>query len=145
ADNKGDFYRLYITGYSSLREAIRDAKELKKSGVISGYSRVHSGEPVSDAPPDETAVNEKEGKIYIIHISSNKNEENAAKNAARLREYGYEAFYKFEKDLSGSWYRVYIGEFKDEAEARKKGMELLDREIISYFKPFAIDRKKLSN
>ena len=51
----------------------------------------------------------------------------------------------WKRTFSGSWYRVYIGEFNNEAEARKKGMELLDRGLISYFKPIAIDRKTLDN
>ena len=145
ADSKGKFYRLYITGYSSLRDAIKDAKALLESGVISGYSRVHSKNPVSDIRSEEKIKKETEGKVYLIHISSNKDETNAVENVARLKKYGYKAFYVLEKDLSESWYRVYIGGFKDEAEAREKGMELLDRGIISYFKPIAIDRKKLEN
>ncbi len=145
ADSKGDFYRLYITGYSSLREAIKDAKALLESGIISDYSRVHSKYPVSDLSSEESAEKEEKGKIYFIHISSNKDEANAAENVARLKEYGYKAFYVLEKEPSASWYRVYIGEFKDEAEAREKGMELLDQGLISYFKPIAVDRKNLDN
>lgn len=140
--SKGEFYRLYITGYNSLREAIKDAKALVESGVISSYSRVHSKKPVLSIPSEAV---DKEGKIYFIHVSSNKDETNASENVARLKEYGYKAFYVLEKDLSVSWYRVYIGEFKDEADAKKKGMELLDRGLISYFKPLAIDRKKLDS
>ncbi|MGD9162290.1 MAG: SPOR domain-containing protein [Desulfobacteraceae bacterium] len=140
AGSKGDFYRLYITGYSTLHEAIEDAKALVKSGVISGYSRVHSKGPISG-----TSSKEKKGKTYFLHISSNKDKANAAEYVAKLKEYGYKAFYVLEKDRSVSWYRVYIGEFKNEAEARKKGTELLDKGIISYFKPLVIDRKKLNN
>lgn len=144
ADGKGLFYRLYITGYSSLHEAIKDAKELLESGVISGYSRVHSSAPVPETTAEEPAA-DQDGKTYFIHISSNKDEKNAAENVARLKEHGYKAFYVFEKEPAGSWYRVYIGEFKNEAEARKKGMELLDRGLISYFKPIVIDKNNLTN
>ncbi len=145
ADSKGDFYRLYITGYPSLREAINDAKELKRSGIISNYSRVHSNFSDSNDLLDESSERKKEEKIYFIHVSSNKDEANAVENVARLKKSGYKAFYVLEKDLSSSWYRVYIGEFNNEAEARKKGMELLDQGLISYFKPIAVDRKTLDN
>ena len=144
-DNKGEYYRLYITGYSSLREAVKDAKALVKLGVISSYSRVHSRKPFPDDPFEAEGI-EKEGKTYFLHISSNKDETNAAENVANLKKHGYKAFYVLEKDNSVSWYRVYIGEFKDEAEARKKGKELFGRGLISsYFKPIVIDRKKLDN
>ena len=62
ADSKGDFYRLYITGYPSLREAINDAKELKKSGIISNYSRVHSNFSDSNDLLDESSERKKEEK-----------------------------------------------------------------------------------
>ena len=140
--NKGDFFRIYITGYASLGEAIKDAKELLNSSIITGYSRIIGKGSVSVIP--QKTVDKKE-KVYFIHISSNKDETNAVKNVASLKKSGYKAFYVLEKDAADSWYRVYIGEFKDETEARKKGMELLDKKLIEYFKPLAIDRKKLDN
>ena len=142
ADGMGMFYRLYITGYSSLGEAIKDAKKLVESGVISSYSRVHSREPLSDIPSEPV---KKEGKTYFIHVGDNKDEANAAENVAKLKEQGYKAIYILEKDTYDSWYRVYVGEFKDEDEARKKGMELLEKGLISYFKPVEIDSNKLGN
>ena len=145
AGTKGNFFRLYITGYSSLHEAIKDAKILVESGIISDYSRIHSKEPFSTVPPEKKGEEGKGDNSYFIHISSNKDEANAVENVTRLKEYGYKAFYALEKDSSGTWYRVYIGGFKDEAEARKKGMELLDSGLITYFKPIVIDRKKLNN
>lgn len=144
ADSKGEFYRLYITGYGSLRDAIKDAKQLVESGIISSYSRVLSKkpEPVSSSTSDAA---EGEDKIYVIHVSSNKDEKNAVENVARLKKYGYNAIYILEKDQSASWYRVYIGRFKDEVEAREKGRELLEQGLISYFKPLVIDKNKLNN
>lgn len=143
-DNKGKFYRLYITGYSSLREAIKDAEELVGSGVISSYSRVigKDTDPVSSTTSESADAGDK---IYLIHVSSNKDEKNAAENVARLKENGYKAIYILEKDQSTSWYRVYIGKFKNETEAREKGKELFERGLIKYFKPIAIDRKKLND
>ena len=145
ADSKGEFYRIYITGYSSLHEAIIDAKALKESGVIAGYSRIISKKSFPGGSSKKVSENEKEDKSFFLHISSNKDETNAEEAVARLKKAGYKAFYVYDKDPADSWYRVYIGEFKDEAEAREKGEELIKNGIITYFKPIIIDRKKLNN
>lgn len=144
-DGEGAFYRLYITGYKSLRDAIKDAKSLVASGVISGYSRVHSKGALTDLHESGKVEKESGGKVYFIHISSNKNKSNAEEAVARLKKLGYDAFYVLEKGPSETWYRVYIGKFRSEAEARDTGMELLDKGIISYFKPIVIDPGKLEN
>ncbi len=144
-DSEGVLYRLYITGYKSLKEAISDAKKLVESGVISGYSRVSVKGSLSNLPPEKKTEKVEKGEVYFIHISSNKDEATAAEAVAKLKNYGCKAFYVHETDLSENWYRVYIGKFKNEAEARNNGLELLEKGIISYFKPLAIDLKKLGN
>ena len=144
-DSKEVFYRLYITGYNSLGEAVKDAKKLLKKGVISGYSRVHSKDIPSNTLKKKAVKNKKPGKIYFIHVGSNKDEANAAETVDKLNKMGYKAIYLYETDPSGNWYKVYIGKFKDEAEARKKGMELYEKKIISYFKPIGMDSQNLEN
>ncbi len=136
-EDNGEFYRLYITGYPALRDAVKDAKDLVKSGVISGYSRVHD----EDIKPPEN--NDPEKKVYVIKISSNKEEVTAIDEVAALKKKGYDAFYILEEDSAETWYRVYIGDFTDEEAAREKGMELLDKGVIMYFKPMMISAKNI--
>ncbi len=144
----GDIYRIYITGYKTLGEAVKDAKTLVSSGVITGYARVHSEIPAVDIPPKkaDTAVTETDGRIYFIHTGSYKEEVNAQRAVASIKESGYKAFYVPEKEPAVTWFRVYIGDFRSEAQAREKGMELLEKGIITYFKPVAITpEEKVTN
>ncbi len=143
-ENGDTYYRLYITGYKSLREAIKDAKMLLKSGVISSYSRIHSQNITPGTRQTKQVEEENRGKIYVLHISSDKDETNAKETVARFRKSGYKAAYRHEMINSEGWYKVYIGEFKNEAEAREKGAELVKEGIISYFKPIAINPEKLN-
>jgi cell division septation protein DedD len=147
AEGLGDLYRIYITGYKTLGEAVKDAKTLVGSGVITGYARPHSKIPATDIPNKKAdgAVNETDGKIYFIHTGSYKEEVNAQRAVASLKESGYKAFYVPEKEPPVIWFRVYIGDFRSEAQAREKGMELLNKGIITYFKPVAITPEEKGN
>ena len=86
------------------------------------------GKPFATVPPGKT----------ILHISSFKEKENAEDELQRLGKHGYKTFLAPEQVLGESWLRVYIGDFKDEQEARKVGSELKRKGIISYFKPRTI-------
>ena len=143
-DHEETYYRLYITGYKSLRDAIKDAKMLLKSGVISGYARINRQNTTLGTRSSKQVDEENRGKIYTLHVSSDKEEANAKEAVARFKKLGYKAAYAHEMINSEGWYRVYIGEFKDEAEAREKGAELRKKGLISYFKPVAIDPEKLN-
>ncbi|MDM7919026.1 MAG: SPOR domain-containing protein, partial [Methanosarcina sp.] len=147
AEGLGDLYRIYITGYKTLGEAVKDAKTLVESGVITGYARVHKKIPVTIMPPEkaDAAENETGSSIYFIHTGSFKEEVNAQRVVASLKESGYKAFYVPEKEPSVTWFRVYIGDFRSEAQAREKGMELLEKGIITYFKPVAIMPQEKGN
>jgi cell division septation protein DedD len=147
AEGMGNIYRIYITGYKTLGEAVKDAKTLVGSGVITGYARPQSKIPAADISPKKTdvTVNETDGNIYFIHTGSYKEEVNAQRAVASLKESGYKAFYVPEKEPSVIWYRVYIGDFRSEAQAREKGMELLNKGIITYFKPVAITPEEKGN
>jgi hypothetical protein len=147
AGGMGDIFRIYITGYSTLGDAVRDAKALVESGVITGYARPNMKNPAADIPPQKTeaAANETGNSIYLLHTGSYKEEVNALRAVAMLKESGYKAIYVPEKDATVTWYRVYIGDFRSEAQAREKGMELLEKGIITYFKPVAITPEEKGN
>ena len=145
AGSKGAFYRLYITGYNSLTEAIGDARILLDSGVISGYSRVHRKTEPTNSPQRKIAPKTNKGNVYFIQLSSDKGEVSAAEDVDRLKNDGLNAFYVHETGLSDSWYTIYIGTYGDEAEAKEKGMELLNKGLITDFKTIAIELKKIDN
>jgi len=143
----GDIYRIYITGYKTLGEAVKDAKTLVESGVITGYARAQNKFSVVDISPEkvDAVQNETGSSIYFIHTGSFKEEVNAQRVVASLKGSGYKAFYVPETEPSVTWFRVYIGDFRSEAQAREKGMELLEKRIITYFKPVAIMPQEKGN
>gem|GEM_PF-1465392 len=146
-EGMGELYRIYITGYKTLGEAVRDAKTLVESGVIKGYARPQSKFSSADVPHQNGGAAETGtgGRIFFIHTGSYKEEVNARRAVESLKGSGYKAFLVPEKEPSVTWYRVYIGDFRSEAQAREKGMELLEKGIITYFKPVSIDPQENGN
>ncbi|MDB9823508.1 SPOR domain-containing protein [Deltaproteobacteria bacterium] len=126
--DKGEWYRVYITGYESMGEAEKEARRLMESGIISGYSSQRI----------ETVNYDKE--LYFLHVGSFKEDSNAEQTARALKEKGFNAFYQTEKVAGEDWFRLYIGEFEDEKTARETGSELKEKGIISYYKSLKIKR-----
>jgi len=84
---------------------------------------------------------EAEESIYLIHVSSFRKRTSAQIEISNLSKHGVQAFYRYESVKGkGKWFRVYIGTFKNRQEAREKGVELLRKGIISYYKPRKVDR-----
>jgi cell division septation protein DedD len=130
----GDWYRVYLDGYQSKEDAEKDAKKLKESGIISGYEIKRS---IGISLPSETAPKE-EKKIYCLNVASYKDSAHADEEVRRLTELGLRAVSKNTEVNGEQWVRVYIGEFSDEKEAGEKGAELIQKGVISYFKPMLI-------
>ena len=82
--------------------------------------------------------------VFLLHVSSNREKENAVKEARRLESEGLKAFFVEEDHADGRWFRVYLGKWETEAEARAAGAKLKERGTITYFKPLKIDRAALS-
>jgi tetratricopeptide (TPR) repeat protein len=85
--------------------------------------------------------------VYTIHVSSFKNAKNAQNELRRLREIENFLFEPFvvEEDVSGeTWFRVYIGGFADEKEAREVGTLLKDAGRISYFNPIRMPQSPVN-
>lgn len=138
---KGVWYRVYIQGYKSKGEAEKDAKRLRESGLISGYAL----KPVSEGAKASTHKKNDGKKVYFLHVSSFKEKINAEQEVNALKGHGLKSFLVAE-DVSGKkLFRVYIGEFDSENAARKVGSELAGKGIITYFKPFEIDRTKIKD
>jgi cell division septation protein DedD len=133
----GDWYRVYIDEYKSKADAEKDAKKLMETGVISGYEIKRATEKIRAAEIKQ----KDEKKIYSLHVASYRSSSNADDDVIRLKGLGFKAF-SIKTEVSGEqWFRVYIGEFSEETEARKTGAELTEKGVITYFKPLLIDKK----
>lgn len=100
-----------------------------KEGKTSTLTKKTPEKPSPAAPP---------GRI-LLHVGSFTHKGNARKEVQRLVKYGYTSFFA-ERTVSGqTWFRVYIGHFKDKQEALQKGLEFKEKGLISYFKVI-IDR-----
>jgi cell division septation protein DedD len=133
--NLGDWYRVYIDEYKSKADAEKDARTLMERGIISGYEIKRTTEKIRAA--ETTQRNSK--TVYCLHVASYRSSSNADDDVARLTGLGLKAFSK-KTDISGEqWFRVYVGEFPGEAEAKKTGAELVEKGFINYFKAMPID------
>lgn len=78
----------------------------------------------------------EEKSLYLIHVSSFKNQKAAETETSRFLEQGLQAFYRKEAvEGKGDWFRVFIGTFKNRQEAMAKGVELMQEGIITYAAP----------
>ena len=131
----GNWYRVYIGGYPAREKAENDAKKLKEAGLISAYAlKTINNETLTSPPGGRHGTNG-----YFLHVSSFKERENAEETVNTLKTNGLKAFLVSEKLSGESWFRVYIGKFESEKEARKAGSELRKRGVIFYFKPVMVD------
>jgi cell division septation protein DedD len=133
---KGEWYRVYAGGYDSKADAEEEAKTLIGSGLISNYEIKHTN---IKTHPSET-IQKTENKFYALHVSSYKESSNADADVRRLIGLGLKAFSAKTQVSGAEWFRVYVGEFQEEKEARKLGSELKGKGTISYFKPILIDK-----
>lgn len=130
--DKGKLYRVYLNRYKTKEEAIIEAEKLRKSKLISDYVV----RPLKS--PTRQEVHIKNGDAspkFYLHIGSFMKKANAEKTVDRLKQSGLKASYAERVVQGETWYRVLIGDYPDEEEARRAGAELKKKGIISYFKP----------
>lgn len=78
----------------------------------------------------------EEESLYVIHVSSFKNQKSAEVETSKFLEQGLQAFYHLEAvEGKGNWYRVFIGTFRNRQEATAKGVDLMKKGIIIYAAP----------
>jgi tetratricopeptide (TPR) repeat protein len=119
-NGKGNWYRVYVGRFDTRDEAEKIAKTLMRENTISDYY----------ITTVEQGVDE-----YDLHVSSYLIKIQAEDEVHRIEKHGFKAFY-MEEEVSGKrWFRVYIGTFPDEQQARQIGAELNIRGIISFFRP----------
>jgi cell division septation protein DedD len=132
-------HRVYIEKFRSRRAADLEARSLKDLGLISEYSIKGLSKPGDVKNRRESTV------VYYLHVGSYKQKDNAKQKVRMLESHGCRAVV-VEEEISGeTWFRIYIGEFKDEEEARRFGSKLRDKVVISYYKAIPINKKALSS
>jgi hypothetical protein len=73
------------------------------------------------------------GPYYYLHIESFRNEKNALQSVNNLKRFGIKAVVNKENvPQKGVWYRIYIGHFSSQQEAKLKAAELKTKSIIDY-------------
>ncbi len=136
--NKGRWFRVYVEKFQTKAEAEKEGKVLKQLGLISEYAvrRIE--------PPGPLLTQKKEKSVvFFLHVSSFREKINADGLVNSLNSRGQKAFHVTESMSGQIWFRVYIGEFGSEAEARLAGNGLQERGVIGYFKIIEIDKKTL--
>lgn len=132
---KGKWYRVYIDGYDSRQEALKDAQSLKKAGLINGYELMS---PNGADKADNETIKHMDKKFFL-HIGSYKDTGNAEKKVKELKNQGFKAFFMEEESSDTVWFKVYIGVFENEESARKTGSELKRKGLAVYYKPVEIN------
>lgn len=155
--DKGKWYRVYIARYPTLKQAEEEARVLRDLRLIESHEirlirndkpSLATPAPAAQPPEQEEPVvepgKEPEGVVYLLHVSSFKEKKHAEAEAQKFRKAGLDAFFVDEELAGGRWFRVYIGTFNSEKEARDAGELLKKQGTVSYFKPMKIDRAALS-
>lgn len=139
--NKGRWFRVYIEKYQTKAEAEKEGKVLKELGLISEYAvrLMESAGPKPSPQKKGTKI------VFFLHVSSFREKSNADSLANRLIAQGQKAFHVVETISGERWFRVYIGEFGSEEEARNAGKDLREKGVIEYFKAIEIDKKALGS
>jgi len=132
---KGNLYRVYTELYDSKEEAEKNALLLKDTGLVSDYMI----KSIDETAAAESGDCQPDAIIYFLHVSSHKQKTYAEEEVQRLRAYGYNVFTISENVNGESWFRIYIGDFDNEKDARKFGAGLVAKGLCSYFKPIAVD------
>ncbi len=144
---KGKWYRVYIDRFSTRKQAEEQARVLHDLELIGDHNirRLQGASPApAPSPPESKKDRSKPSVTYLLHVSSFKEETHAAEETRKLEKAGHKAFYVEEDLAGGHWFRVYIGKYDSEKEARAAGERLKKEGLISYCKPIKIDRDALS-
>ena len=157
---KGKWYRIYIARYPTLTKAKEEARALQALDLIQEFKirRLENGgsaptERSEPTPPPPSRPGSKAeaappadpgDTVFLLHVSSFKEKEHAVEEVVKLEKAGQKAFFVDEELAGGRWFRVYIGKYETEKEARAAGEALKDKGLVSYFKPLEIDRSALS-
>ncbi len=134
--NKGRWFRVYIEKYPSKDEACKEGKVLKGLGLISEYAV-----RLVEVPGIDPSAQKGDGTaFYFLHVSSFREEAHAEGLTDSLIGQGQKAFHVAEMVAGEKWFRVYIGEFESEEEARNAGDVLREKGVIQSFKAIRIEK-----
>jgi len=133
---KGEWYRVYLDGFQTKSEAEKEANKLILSGIISGYEIIWKMKGFQ--PPK--SIQENITKKHSLKVASFKDISAAEEEVRGFTESGFKAFFNNTKASGEQLFDVFIGEFSDEKEAWEKGVDLVQKGMISYFHPVPIER-----
>jgi len=139
-EGKEKCFRVYVEEFKTKAEAEKEAMALKELGLLSDYSIRPLPAQGQGGDEKKRRGKEKGNGIFYLHVYSFKEKGNAEKATEDMKKQGHKAFHVLEEASGEQWYRVYIGQFPSEGEARKAGGELKRKGVISYFKPIGMDR-----
>lgn len=131
---RGNWYRIYIGRFDSRKKAVHKAEELKKSKILSYYA-VRALEQAPRAKPSEADQFD-----YYVKAGTFSSKDKAQSEIRRLRREGFTSLLREDTVSGKKRYRVYIGTFKDEKEAQRRGRELFRNGTISYYVAGEIDQ-----
>jgi cell division protein FtsN len=130
------WYRIYIEQFSSKEAAEREARVLKELGLISDYIIRY----LSSENGCEKDNKDKVCSAFYLHVGSFKNAENAETLVRTIKKEDQNAL-KVREEVSGEhWYRVYIGSYEDESEAKRAGSQLKKKGLISGFRTLRMEK-----
>lgn len=134
-DGEGIWYMVYVGRYESIEAAKKSIPELQGTVNVSEKSIRRIEDRIS--PIEALKPSAGDQKSYTLHVSSFQTTARAGKEVERLKQLGYDAYYKKRLISGNEWFRVYMGRFADKNEARDKGEALKRSGIILFYMPTA--------
>ncbi len=127
---KGKYYRAYVGKFNSVAEAKRKADQLITLEIIPDYFI----NTLFDEDQAELPDIDHDTESYSLHVSSFKKKSLAEKEVRRFSKPGHRAEISEEMVNGEIWFRVYLGPFRNKAEAQAAAAELKKDKIISYYR-----------
>lgn len=100
--------------------------------VVSGSEPVSGSESTSDAA--DSSSHQPLTSWFSIQVSAFPELPTAENEVSRLREKGYDPFFRFEDTGSkGMWYRVYVGRYPTQKEAQQTAEKLIEQRVVKAY------------
>lgn len=127
---KGKFYRVVVGDFDTKKEAREKGETLVKQQLVSGYI-IRS---TTAADREEGCGPEQDPQPYSLHVGSYKQKSNAEAEVERIEQSGWRSACALEDGSGERWFKVYLGQFENEAAAMDAGAALKKKGLISYYK-----------
>lgn len=119
-----------------LADPKNEAAELLKNPKILSLIEPESGQENATRSPSASKQSTATPGMYTVQVGSYPNETAAEERVESLKKMGFPQAFFSAKELgsaSGTWYRVWLGQYPDSQTAKKMGDQLLTRgEVKNY-------------